>query len=234
MEPSSAPWRAIDTVEPQAGSPPEPQARPWLAVAAIAVAVAVAVAAFIAVARPSAGVAVEGTATSAAGLGRLGGTGSPGPATSSRELIVEVGGAVAHPGVYRLPAGSRVGDAVDAAGGFGPRVDARAADQSLNLAALLEDGQEIHVPARDEVAPSSAGSASGATRAGGADGGLVDLNRATAEALDALPGVGPATAAKIIAAREEQPFASVDDLATRKVVGQATLAKIRALVTAGG
>ena len=147
------------------------------------------------------------------------------------------------PGVYRLAAGSRVGDAVAAAGGFGPRVDAEAADRALNLAAPVRDGDEIHVPARGETGPSgmTGGSGTGGSavgrfgrrRAAVRGGGLVDLNRATAEQLDTLPGVGPATAAKIIAAREERPFTGLDDVGSRKVVGAATLEKIRPLVTVG-
>jgi competence protein ComEA len=154
-------------------------------------------------------------------------------------VVVEVGGAVARPGVYRLPAGARVADAIAAAGGFGSRVDVEVADRALNLAAVVRDGDEIHVPARGEAPPPAAagggpdsGGAGGGT-GGATAGGLIDLNRATAEQLDTLPGIGPATAAKIIVAREERPFASLEDVGSRKVVGAATLEKIRALVTVG-
>jgi competence protein ComEA len=229
VEPSSAPWRDIDAVEPEPGREPEPRGRPWVAVAALAMAVVVAAGTVLAVAGPSAGVAVDGAAITEAARGDQGGSAASGPASSSRELVVDVGGAVARPGVYRLSAGSRVADAIEAAGGYGPRVDPAAADRTLNLAARLSDGDEVHVPSRDEAA-----SAAPAAPRGTGAGGLVDLNRASAQDLDALPGIGPATAAKIIAAREQRAFASVDDFAARKVVGTATLAKIRPLVTVGG
>ena len=150
-------------------------------------------------------------------------------------LVVEAVGAVVKPGVYRLPAGARVGDLIDAAGGYGPRVDTDEAGRQLNLAALLHDGDQVRVPSRDDRAGTSARpSAGGGGSVGGGSGGggsLVDLNRATATELDALPGIGPVTAAKIIAARDEQPFVSVDDLRTRKLVGEKTFANLKDLVT---
>jgi competence protein ComEA len=139
-------------------------------------------------------------------------------------LVVDVEGAVLRPGIFELPAGSRVADAIEAAGGYGPDADLAAAAAQVNLAALLHDGQQLVVP--------TLGVASGGS-GGGEAGGLVNLNSASPEALDALPGIGPVTVQKIVAARSEQPFASLEEMVTRKVLTTSQVDKIRDLVTLG-
>ena len=162
-------------------------------------------------------------------------------------IRVEVSGAVRIPGVYALPAGSRLIDAITAAGGWGERIDPLRIEICLNLAAPLTDGSAIRIPSRDDrfmlgvqgilcgtlyaapgdiAATDVAGSA-----ATTATGGKIDLNTATAEQLDTLPGIGPVTAAKIIAARKEAPFLIVDDLRTRGIISDRVLQQIRPLVT---
>jgi competence protein ComEA len=145
-------------------------------------------------------------------------------AAASDVLVVDVEGAILRPGVIELPAGSRVADAVAAAGGYSAEADLTAAAAQVNLAATLRDGQQIVVPFIGD--PTSGASGSGGS-------GLVDLNTASAEELDALPGIGPVTVEKIVAARSEQPFSSLDEMVTRKVLTSAQVDKIRDLVTFG-
>lgn len=140
-------------------------------------------------------------------------------------LTVHVAGAVRRPGLYRLRAGARVADALERAGGASRRAELTA----LNLAAKLEDGRQILVPAR----AGAAGGAAGATTAGspGADA-PINLNTATAEQLDQLDGVGPATAEKILQYRQEHGgFGSLQDLGRVPGIGEKRLATLREQVT---
>lgn len=145
------------------------------------------------------------------------------------ELVVDVEGGVVTPGVVVLPGGSRVADAIAAAGGYAPSADLVAAAAALNLAAALSDGQQVYVPLAGVAAGSGASGAGAA--GGGSGGGLVNLNTASPEALEALPGIGPVTVQKIVAARSERPFASLDELVERKVMNRGQLDEIRDLVT---
>ncbi|MGG5257434.1 helix-hairpin-helix domain-containing protein [Phycicoccus avicenniae] len=150
-------------------------------------------------------------------------------------LVVHVVGRVRHPGVLRLPSGSRVTDAVEAAGGA-----TRGADLSgLNLARVLVDGEQVRVPAPGEVVagpgPPSGGTPAGGGGSGGgggsAPGGPVSLNTADASALDALPGIGPVLAQRIVDWRTEHGrFTSVDELAEVSGIGEKLLAQLRPLV----
>lgn len=134
-------------------------------------------------------------------------------------IIVDVVGAVARPGVVRLPAGARVQDALLAAGGMTADADALA----LNKAAPLRDGARIYVPRPGEAVPAGALGTGAELK--------VNLNLATANELDALPGIGPATAAAIVRARTAKPFAAIEDLQTRGLVSARVFADLRDLVT---
>lgn len=158
------------------------------------------------------------------------------PPPSSGTIFVDVEGAVAEPGIRELPAGSRVADAIAAAGGYASDADLGAAAAAINLAQPVSDGEQVHVPRTGEVAPGPASSApavAGEAPAGGGSTGLVDLNTATPEELEALPGIGTVTVQKIVAARQEQPFASLQDAVDRGVIHRGQLEDIQGVATAG-
>lgn len=147
------------------------------------------------------------------------------PTAPTTTLVVHVAGAVQSTGVYTLPSGSRVIDAVQAAGGLA--VDANV--DAVNLAAPLVDGQRVYVPRIGEPAPVVV---DGSVDPGDAPSGPIDINSATAELLETLPGVGPATAAAIIGHRDQHgPFASVEELGDVPGIGPAKLDALRGLVT---
>lgn len=227
-ESPTPPWRVLDeTLAPAPSNGLERGPAVWLGLlglAALAVVGALVVAFAGGGERPD--LTVEPAAT--AGVGA-----EPTLEAGGSAIVVDVGGAVRRPGVYRLPVGSRVGDAIEAAGGYGPDVDAAAAERSLNLAARLEDGAEVTVPVRGDPAAGGPTTTPGRGPGEGGSTGRIDLNTATEAELDTLPGIGPVTAGKIVAAREEAAFTSVDDLRARRLVGPATFEKIRDLVTVG-
>ncbi len=137
---------------------------------------------------------------------------------AGRDVVVHVAGAVARPGVYRLPAGSRVTDAVRRAGGPA----GGAATEGINLAARLSDGQQVIVPKRGPAGAVSAGAS-----AEGAEG-PISLGSATVEQLDTIEGIGPVTAQDIIDYRDEHGgLSSVDELDEISGIGPATMEALR-------
>jgi len=145
------------------------------------------------------------------GLSFAAGPTTPG-GENGRDVVVHVAGAVRRPGVYRLPAGARVTDAVERAGGL----LARAQQDSINLAARLADGQQVVVPTR------------GASGASVADDGPTSLGTATVEQLDEIEGIGPVTAEDIIGCRDEHGgLSSIEQLDQISGIGPATMEALR-------
>ena len=179
----------------------------------------------------------SGVGNGGAGPASSGGATSGGDTAGSGQIVVDVDGAVAHPGLYKLPPDSRVQAALAAAGGLSPQADAH----RINRAAKLHDGQKLYVLSQGESTPPLAASsgqgcegqactsAEGGVAGSAPEGqGLVNINTANATQLTQLPGVGPAVAQKIIDYRTANgPFTSVDDLTKVPGIGAAKLAQIK-------
>ena len=155
---------------------------------------------------------------------------TPAPSTSARpspsgEVVVEVVGKVLRPSVVTLPAGSRVQDAVEAAGGAKPGVDT----SDENLARVLADGEQIRIGLAPPTGPRASPGSSAAPA-----GGPVDINSASLEDLQEIPGVGPVIAARIVTYREQNGgFRAVEELLEVSGIGEVTFAQMQPLVTVG-
>lgn len=162
-------------------------------------------------------------------------TATTAPTATPVPIVVHVSGAVATPGVYEVPAESRVADAIEAAGGLSDD----AYSSALNQAAALQDGVQVYVPTEDEAAPPAAGTnsaapASSTDNGNASDSSQININTAGASRLEELPGIGPALAERIIAHRNANgPFASLDALANVKGIGEKTLEDLRPHITLG-
>jgi competence protein ComEA len=139
------------------------------------------------------------------------------PLPTPEPIVVQVMGAVARPGVYDMPQDSRVRDVVQMAGGLLSDAD----KGKINLAAKLEDGDQIMIPTQT-------------ADSGGGTQELVDINKASADELDRLPGIGPTTAQKIVEYRQQHgPYARIEDLMQVAGIGPLTFEDIKDLITVG-
>lgn len=150
---------------------------------------------------------------------------------SHKQIAVDVSGAVRNPGVYQLAEGSRVEQAVEAAGGFDEKANSEYVSKYLNMAQSLSDGSKIYIPFVGEQVPTGAigiGSAAKGVVSGANTQAKVNINIGTQVELEALPGIGPVTASKIISGR---PYSKVDDLLNQKIVNKSTFEKIEDLLS---
>lgn len=142
---------------------------------------------------------------------------------TSNEILVDVSGAVVNPGVYPLQNADRIQAALIAAGGLSANADREYVAKNLNLAAKLSDGAKIYIPFTGEHSSNSSNN-SNLSNSSNTVSGLINLNSASSSQLDTLPGIGPATATKIINAR---PYQTMDELLTKKVVSQKVFDQIK-------
>jgi competence protein ComEA len=171
-----------------------------------------------------------GAGPAGSGSGSTGGAAAYGAGPAGAGTVtVDVVGRVRRAGVVRLPAGSRVIDAVQAAGGAAPGADLAA----VNLARKVVDGEQVRIPAPGDPPPPAATAGGTGTATPPSPAGPVDLNTATVEQLDALPGVGEVTANRIIAYRTAHPFRSVEELRQVDGIGDRRFATLKDLVTVG-
>lgn len=143
-------------------------------------------------------------------------------ATHSKQIVVDVSGAVMKQGIYNLNIDSRVQDALEVAGGLAENADREFVDKRINLAAKLVDGGKIYIPKRGEtnISASADQGAAGVVDQTAA----INVNEASADQLDSLPGIGQVTAQKIISGR---PYSQIQDLLTKKVVSNSVFGKIK-------
>ncbi len=147
---------------------------------------------------------------------------------SKPQIAVDIEGAVISPGVYKLPEDSRIKDALAKAGGLSQKADRNWVAKNLNLAGKLTDSAKIYIPEAGESAVSQASSQTN-TNTGIQTTGLININSASVSELDTLPGIGPATAEKIINGR---PYASIQELVSKKIVTASVFEKIKVKITA--
>jgi len=152
------------------------------------------------------------------------------PVPTDKPMVVYITGAVPRPGVYALPDGARVQDAISAAGGFLAEAD----KETINLARVLEDGEMLEIPYTTGFSPVIPTPLQNTIITAGSDTDLIDINTATSFELDTLPGIGPTTAQKIIDYRDENgPFLSIEDIINVSGIGPGTYERIKDLITVG-
>ncbi|HVZ67199.1 MAG TPA: ComEA family DNA-binding protein [Patescibacteria group bacterium] len=143
---------------------------------------------------------------------------------NSTKIKVDVAGEVIKPGVYDLPQNSRVQDALVAAGGLSSNADRNYISKSMNLAQVITDGAKIYIPRVGEEGTIVSNSTAQVAGVSTTSNGLTSVNNASEGDLEDLPGIGPVTASKII---DNRPYASLDELVSKKAIGKATFEKIK-------